>query len=76
MSETKKQNPFIRLGKRIVKWFRELRSELKKVVWPTPKQTANNTLVVVAMVLLVSIVIALFSETATRLVSLIISLAR
>ena len=30
---------------RFAKWFREMRSELKKVVWPTPKQILNNTLV-------------------------------
>jgi len=25
------------------KWFREMRSELKKVVWPDSKTTAKNT---------------------------------
>ena len=25
------------------KWFREMKSELKKVVWPAPKATAKNT---------------------------------
>ena len=30
---------------RLAKWFREMRSELKKVVWPTPKQIVNNTFV-------------------------------
>ena len=25
------------------KWFREMRSELKKVVWPDAKTTAKNT---------------------------------
>jgi len=30
---------------RFAKWFREMRSELKKVVWPTPKQILNNTFV-------------------------------
>ena len=30
---------------RLAKWFREMRSELKKVVWPTPKQIVNNTIV-------------------------------
>jgi len=30
---------------RIGRWFREMRSELKKVVWPTPKQIVNNTFV-------------------------------
>ena len=24
-------------------WFREMRSELKKVVWPTPDKVAKNT---------------------------------
>ena len=31
--------------KRVAKWFREMKSELKKVVWPTPKQFGKNTLV-------------------------------
>ena len=35
----------IKGSNRIAKWFREMRSELKKVVWPTPKQILNNTLV-------------------------------
>jgi preprotein translocase subunit SecE len=30
---------------RVAKWFREMRSELKKVVWPTPKQVVNNTMI-------------------------------
>lgn len=33
--------------KSIVQYFKDCRSEFKKVVWPTPKQTTNNTLVVV-----------------------------
>jgi len=37
---------------RLAKWFREMRSELKKVVWPTPKQILNNT--IVALVLMMS----------------------
>jgi preprotein translocase subunit SecE len=30
---------------RFARWFREMRSELKKVVWPTPKQIMNHTFV-------------------------------
>ena len=30
--------------KRVGKWFREMKSELKKVIWPTGKQLTNNTL--------------------------------
>ena len=29
--------------KRVGKWFRDMKSELKKVVWPTPAQLAKNT---------------------------------
>ena len=40
----------------IRKWFRELRAELKKVVWPTRKQVVNNT----GVVLSIMVVVALF----------------
>ena len=36
--------------KRVGKWFREMRSELKKVVWPTTHDVTNNTLVSLFMV--------------------------
>ena len=49
----KKVNVF----KRAVKFFREVKSELKKVVWPTRKQVLNNTLIVVALVIVIGIFI-------------------
>jgi len=42
---------------RIAKWFREMRSELKKVVWPTPKQIVNNTFVALTVMTCASIMI-------------------
>ena len=35
----------------ISRYFRETWAELKKIVWPTPKQTLNNTLVVLFFML-------------------------
>ena len=35
--------------KGIVKFFKDARSEFKKVVWPTPKETTHNTVVVMIM---------------------------
>lgn len=32
----------------IKKWFKDLRAEFKKVVWPTKKQIFNNTGIVLA----------------------------
>lgn len=38
------------------RWFREMRSELKKVVWPTPQTVAKNT----GTVLLFSVIFGAF----------------
>ena len=54
-AEKKSEKPPV--TQRIARWFREMRSELKKVVWPTPKQLANNTLIVIVAVLIVGAVI-------------------
>lgn len=43
--------------KGIVKYFKDARSEFKKVVWPAPKQTTNNTVVVLIMCILSAIFI-------------------
>ncbi len=77
MAETKKQesgNFFSRAGKRIGKWFREMRSELKKVVWPNRKQLIQNTLVVLLCVLVVGVFIWIFDAVANLLVQWLIGL--
>ena len=47
-------------GTRISRWFREMRSELKKVVWPTRQQLINNTIIVLVVIFAVGIVVWLF----------------
>ena len=37
--------------------FKDTKAELKKVVWPTGKQIANNTLWVLVLVIMVSVVV-------------------
>ena len=64
MAEAKKANWFKRTWGGICRYFRELRSELKKVVWSTPKQVAKNTLIVAACVLVVGVFIWLFDFVA------------
>ena len=68
----KKENFFVRTGKRIARWFREMRSELKKVVWPTKSQIINNTLVVIACVIVVGIFIWIFDFAVGQLVTFIL----
>ena len=64
MAENKKENWFKRAIGAIGRYFRELRSELKKVVWPTPKQVVKNTLIVGACVLFIGVFIWLFDFVA------------
>ena len=64
MAEAKKKNIFARAWGAICRYFRELRSELKKVVWPTPQQVLKNTLIVLACVLIVGVFIWLFDFVA------------
>jgi len=59
---------------KIVKWFREMKSELKKVIWPTPKTLRNNTLISVGMMLISAVVIWGFDQLAQMLVKLIFML--
>ena len=74
MAEVKKENWFKRTWGRVRRYFRELRSELKKVVWPTPKQVAKNTLVVIACVLVVGVFIWLFDLAFQSGISALIGL--
>ena len=74
MAEVKKENWFKRTWGHIRKYFRELRSELKKVVWPTPKQVAKNTLIVVACVVVIGAFIWLFDFVAQTGITALINL--
>ena len=40
-------------------FFKDVKAELKKVIWPTPKQLLNNTLAVIASVIIVGVIVFL-----------------
>ena len=44
---------------RVASYFREMKSELKKIVWPSAKQVRNNTGVVIAFIILLGAFIAI-----------------
>ena len=69
MAEVKKENWFKRTWGKVARYFRELKSELKKVVWSTPKQVLKNALIVVACVLFVGVFIWLFDLVAQTLIT-------
>ena len=41
--------------KKVTKFVKDLKSEAKKVVWPTPKQVINNTWAVIISIIIVGI---------------------
>ncbi len=49
----KSRNPFRKIGK----FLKEVKAELKKVVWPTRKQVLNNSLIVVVLVIIIGLFI-------------------
>jgi len=63
VQKAKKPNFFKTAPKKIAKWFRELKSEAKKVVWPNGKTVLNNTLVVIIMVVIVGVFVYLLDFT-------------
>ena len=62
-------------GKKVAKWWREMKSELKKVVWPTPKQVLKNTVAALVVMAISAIVIWGFDEIAQLIVRAVISIA-
>ena len=60
--------------KRIGKWFREMKSELKKVVWPTPKQLMTNTGVSLVVMAGSAVVLWAFDFVADQGVQLLLKI--
>ncbi len=56
---------------KVAKWFKDLRIEFKKVVWPTKKTVINNTSVVLAVVVASAILVGLLDTGFLGLMRLI-----
>ncbi|OGO06710.1 MAG: preprotein translocase subunit SecE [Chloroflexi bacterium RBG_13_56_8] len=64
--EQKKEN-------RIVRYLKEVRAEVRKVVWPSRRTTINLTMIVLAVTTVMSISMGLIDWIFSRLFALIIS---
>lgn len=62
------------VGKRIARFFRELKSELKKVAWPSRAETLRNTGVVIVCVIVVGVIVWIFDGIASALIDALLSL--
>ncbi len=59
-------------GRTAFAFMRESRTELRKVVWPTRKETTQTTLIVMAVVVLVAIILWLLDTLLGWLVQLLL----
>ncbi|HHW31164.1 MAG TPA: preprotein translocase subunit SecE [Clostridiaceae bacterium] len=57
MAENAKTSKLTDIRKRIVKFFKEIKAELKKVIWPTREQLTKSTITVLLVCLGVGIII-------------------
>ena len=59
---------------RIARWLKDLRGELKKVTWPTGKDTMKNVGTVILCVIIVGIFIWVFDFVARQVVDALLNL--
>jgi len=63
-----KKGIFRRVGKAV----RDMRGELKRVVWPSRKQAINNTGIVLVFMAIMAVIIGLFDTGLTTLIRLLL----
>ena len=57
---------------KLVKFFKETKSEMKKVSWPTKEQLIHNTIIIMVFILITTAILSLLDAGFERLLSLII----
>ena len=59
---------------RVLKWFKDLKGELKRVTWPSVKSVIKNVGVVIACVLVVGVCIWVFDWLARAVVDALLQI--
>ena len=67
--KSKKKKP-----NRIVKWFKDLKSEFQTVVWPSRKKVFNNTFVVLVVLVIASVFVGGLDFGLLKLFSFVLNL--
>ena len=70
----KKSNFFVRAGKRIAKFTKDIVGEMKKVVWTSKSDLAKNTKLVIVTVVAISVVIAVIDLSCSFIINTIAGL--
>ncbi len=56
---------------KLMKFFKETKSELKKVTWPGKEQLIHNTLIILAFIIITCIILSLCDTAFAWLVDLV-----
>jgi len=59
------------IASKIGRFFRDMRGEVKKVVWPSKKQIINNTVIVIVFMVIAAVLIGGFDMILSALVNLL-----
>ena len=59
---------------RLVRWLKDMKGEMKKITWPSGKDTFRNVLIVIVCVILVGICIWVFDFLAKLVVEALLNL--
>ena len=73
-SKDAKPNIFVRAGKWIVKFLKDTKGELKKVVWTSKSELAKSTKLVIVTVLAICVVVALIDLGSSWLINAVAGL--
>ena len=60
------------IAEKIVRFLKEAKIELKKVTWPTPRQTLASTSVVIIVVIIVSIFLGIVDFGLSKAIRLVL----
>ncbi len=57
---------------RLMKFFRETKSEMKKVSWPSKEQLFHNTIVILSFVIIMTVILSVLDLGFEKLLSFIV----
>ena len=71
----KRAKGFAAFFRKIAKFFRDCKGEVKKIVWPTPKAVFKNTGIVLVTILILGLFVFALDTGFMKLLSLVMNVA-
>ena len=65
-SKKNKENFFVRAGKAIKRYFKDLKGEVKKITWPNGKEVLKGTVVTIVCIAIIGVVVFLVDLGLTK----------